>query len=70
MITWINSISQTVVELVGIVKNSIMSFVQFVAMIPKYLTFASRATEQLPAIIVPFAILAVYIMVFRFTIDR
>lgn len=70
MFSWLSSISDTIISIVELVKNTLSNIISFLALIPKYLVFASRASEQLPVMLVPFAALAISVMVFRFIIDR
>lgn len=70
MITLLKSIVDSIVAVANFIWHTIASLFLFIKNIPIYLTFIFDSLSVLPAVIVPFAIVSIYIYVMYFILSR
>ena len=70
MIELLKSIVDIVIALVSFLIHSIYTLVVFIGHIPTYISFFISSFDILPAVILPFAVVSVYIYVLYFILAR
>ena len=70
MFSVLKSIASIIVSLVNFIVHTLESVGIFIVNIPTYLAFTVDAVNILPAVVVPFALLAISIYVFYLLIGR
>lgn len=70
MIQLLKSIVDSIVAVASFLWHTIASLFLFLKNIPIYLTFIFDSLSVLPAVIVPFAIVSIYIYVMYFILSR
>lgn len=70
MLSLLSNIVSTISAFVTFVFNSLFSLINLLIKIPTYITFIITSINLLPAVIIPFAIAAVYVTYTLFILNR
>lgn len=70
MIALLQSFIDSIIAVANFFWHTISSLFIFITHIPVYLTFIVSSLSVLPAVIVPFAIVSIYIYVMYFILSR
>ena len=70
MINLLKSIAETIFAVISFVIHSFETLFVFITHIPTYIAFFISSFDVLPAVILPFAVLSVYVYVLYFILAR
>ena len=70
MLNLISQFVDTITAIITFVIHAIQSLLQFLTMIPTYISFIISSVNVLPSVVIPFVIASIWVTVYLFILGR